>query len=120
MPIDIIALEKAIKRAIPITHLEIQDQSSGCGESYSIVLVSEVSSHNKLSTMILHTNFSCQDFEGKSTLVRHRKGTLSLIAIPNDRIQLTHLVNEFLKEQIAQMHAFSQVNLLAPLTRLWT
>lgn len=44
MPLDIIALEKAIKRAIPVTHLEIEDQSSGCGESYAIVLVSEVGS----------------------------------------------------------------------------
>jgi len=42
MPIDVNALEKAIKRAIPVTHLEIEDQSSGCGENYAIVLVSEV------------------------------------------------------------------------------
>jgi stress-induced morphogen len=42
MPIDKIALEKVIKRAFPVTHLEINDESSGCGESYSIVLVSEV------------------------------------------------------------------------------
>ena len=42
MPIDTIALEKAIKRAIPVTHLEIEDQSSGCGGNYAIVLVSEV------------------------------------------------------------------------------
>lgn len=81
MPIDIIALEKAIKRAIPITHLEIQDQSSGCGDSYAIVLVSEVSSHNKSSTMILHTNFRCQVFEEKTTLARHKMGTLPLIVI---------------------------------------
>ncbi|PPQ80460.1 hypothetical protein CVT26_003928 [Gymnopilus dilepis] len=71
MPIDTIALEKAIKRAIPVTHLEIEDQSSGCGDNYAIVLVSEV-------------------FEKKTTLQRHR------------------MVNELLKDQIAQMHAFSQ------------
>ncbi|KAF9480656.1 bola-like protein [Pholiota conissans] len=71
MPIDTIALEKAIKRAIPVTHLEIEDQSSGCGDSYAIVLVSEA-------------------FQGKTTLARHR------------------MVNELLKDQIAQMHAFSQ------------
>ncbi|CAA7262585.1 hypothetical protein NLJ89_g9419 [Agrocybe chaxingu] len=71
MPIDVIALEKAIKRAIPVTHLEIVDQSSGCGDSYAIVLVSE-------------------SFQGKSTLARHR------------------MVNDLLKDQIAQMHAFSQ------------
>ncbi|PPR02832.1 hypothetical protein CVT24_002229 [Panaeolus cyanescens] len=68
MPIDKIALEKAIKRAIPVSHLEIEDQSSGCGESYAIVLV----------------------FQGKTTLARHR------------------FINELLKDQIAQMHAFSQ------------
>jgi len=45
MPIDVVALEKAIKRAIPVTHLEIEDQSSGCGENYAIILVSEVSVH---------------------------------------------------------------------------
>ncbi|KAF8154022.1 bola protein [Crassisporium funariophilum] len=71
MPIDTIALEKAIKRAIPVTHLEIEDQSSGCGENYAIVLVSEA-------------------FQGKPTLARHR------------------MVNELLKDQISQMHAFSQ------------
>lgn len=42
MPIDTTALEKAIKRAVPVTYLEIQDQSDGCGDSYAIVLVSEV------------------------------------------------------------------------------
>ena len=46
MPIDTVALEKAIKRAIPVTYLEIEDQSSGCGESYAIVLVSEVGSRS--------------------------------------------------------------------------
>ncbi|KAF5314340.1 hypothetical protein D9619_011907 [Psilocybe cf. subviscida] len=71
MPIDMIAFEKAIKRAIPVTHLEIEDQSSGCGDNYAIVLVSEA-------------------FQGKTTLARHR------------------MVNELLKDQIAQMHAFSQ------------
>lgn len=48
MPIDTIALEKAVKRAIPVTHLEIEDQSSGCGENYSIVLVSEASLHSTI------------------------------------------------------------------------
>lgn len=42
MPIDPTTFEKAIKRAMPVNHLEIQDQSSGCGDSYAIVLVSEV------------------------------------------------------------------------------
>lgn len=71
MPIDISTLQKAIKRAIPVTHLEIEDTSNGCGENYSVLIVSEA-------------------FVGKTTLARHR------------------LVNELLKDQIAQMHAFSQ------------
>ncbi|EJT97974.1 bola-like protein [Dacryopinax primogenitus] len=50
---------------------EIQDQSSGCGENYYVLIVSD-------------------DFEGLITLKRHR------------------LVNEILKKQIAEMHAFSQ------------
>ncbi|KAJ7115881.1 bola protein [Mycena epipterygia] len=72
MPIDTANLEAAIRKSLNCSHLEIQDQSSGCGENYAILLVSD-------------------DFEGKSTLVRHR------------------WVNQLLKDEIAQMHAFSQV-----------
>ncbi|RDB19629.1 putative bolA-like protein C8C9.11 [Hypsizygus marmoreus] len=71
MPVNTNDLEAAIRNAFPVDHLEITDQSSGCGESYSIVLVSEA-------------------FEGLSTLKKHR------------------LINELLKAEIAQMHAFSQ------------
>jgi len=71
VPVNLVDLEDAIRNAIPVIHLEIQDHSSGCGENYAVVLVSPA-------------------FEGKSTLARHR------------------LVNELLKNQIAQMHAFSQ------------
>ena len=53
MPIDTTALEKAIKRAIPVTYLEIQDQSNGCGDSYAIVIVSEVGTDSKSSTALL-------------------------------------------------------------------
>lgn len=35
-------LESAIRTAIPVTHLDIIDQSSGCGENYAILVVSEV------------------------------------------------------------------------------
>jgi hypothetical protein len=35
-------LESAIRSAIPVLHLEIIDQSSGCGENYAILVVSEV------------------------------------------------------------------------------
>ncbi|KAF8918286.1 hypothetical protein CPB85DRAFT_1281259 [Mucidula mucida] len=53
MPINTEELEMAIRHALPVTHLYIEDESNGCGENYSIVLVSE-------------------SFEGKSTLARHR------------------------------------------------
>ena len=39
-------LEKAIRAAFPIIHLEIEDTSSGCGENYSVFIVSPVSPHN--------------------------------------------------------------------------
>jgi stress-induced morphogen len=46
MGIDTKALEDAIRNAVEgITHLEIKDQSSGCGENYAVLIVSEVSSH---------------------------------------------------------------------------
>ncbi|PCH42984.1 bola-like protein [Wolfiporia cocos MD-104 SS10] len=53
MPISSTELEGAIRSAIPITHLEIIDQSSGCGENYAVFVVSAA-------------------FEGKNTLARHR------------------------------------------------
>ncbi|RPD60838.1 bola-like protein [Lentinus tigrinus ALCF2SS1-7] len=67
-------LEAAIRAAIPVIHLEIEDTSNGCGENYAVFVVSEA-------------------FEGKNTLARHR------------------FINEVLKGQIAQMHAFSQKTL---------
>ncbi|KAK0447896.1 bola-like protein [Desarmillaria tabescens] len=71
MPVNTKDLENAIRNAISVTYLKIEDQSSGCGENYAIILVSEA-------------------FEGKSTLARHR------------------WINELLKNEISQMHAFSQ------------
>lgn len=53
MALDVAAFEAAAREALPITALEIEDQSSGCGESFAVVLVSEA-------------------FQGKSTLARHR------------------------------------------------
>lgn len=43
MPINTEELEMAIRHALPVNHLYIEDESNGCGENYSIVLVSEVS-----------------------------------------------------------------------------
>ncbi|KAM5538835.1 hypothetical protein V8D89_007557 [Ganoderma adspersum] len=71
MPISAADLETAIRRAMPVLHLEIEDTSNGCGENYEVFVVSSA-------------------FEGKNTLARHR------------------FINEVLKDQIAQMHAFSQ------------
>ena len=42
MPITIAELEQAIRDAFPVTHLHIEDQSSGCGENYAVLLVSPV------------------------------------------------------------------------------
>jgi stress-induced morphogen len=42
MPVNTTDLENAIRDAIPVVHLEIEDQSNGCGENYAIILVSEV------------------------------------------------------------------------------
>ncbi|KII83836.1 hypothetical protein PLICRDRAFT_180168 [Plicaturopsis crispa FD-325 SS-3] len=71
MAVDVKALESAIRGAVSVSHLDIEDQSNGCGENYAIIIVSP-------------------DFEGKTTLARHR------------------WVNDLLKNEIAQMHAFSQ------------
>ncbi|KAG9087046.1 hypothetical protein FS749_003207 [Ceratobasidium sp. UAMH 11750] len=71
MPISAAALEKSLRDAFDPTHLEILDTSNGCGENYSVVIVSK-------------------SFEGKTTLTRHR------------------MVNDQLKDDISQMHAFSQ------------
>ena len=35
-------IETTLRNAIPVSHLEIVDQSSGCGENYAIFVVSEV------------------------------------------------------------------------------
>ncbi|KAH0579810.1 hypothetical protein J132_05708 [Termitomyces sp. J132] len=71
MPVNTADLEASIRKAFPVRYLEIQDQSSGCGENYAVTIVSEA-------------------FEGLSTLKKHR------------------IINELLKGEISQMHAFSQ------------
>jgi stress-induced morphogen len=52
MPVNLADLEHAIRNAIPVVHLEIQDHSSGCGENYAIVLVSSVHSISSYSHVI--------------------------------------------------------------------
>ncbi|KLO15243.1 bola family protein [Schizopora paradoxa] len=58
----------------PTDEFQVIDQSSGCGESYKVIIVSNT-------------------FEGKKTFARHK------------------YVNAALKEEIAKMHAFSQISL---------
>jgi len=41
--ISVAKLEKAIHSKFSVHHLEVLDVSDGCGESYSILLVSDVS-----------------------------------------------------------------------------
>ncbi len=43
MPVSAQDIEDTLRAAIPIEHLDIVDQSSGCGDSYAILVVSEVS-----------------------------------------------------------------------------
>jgi len=42
MPVSLIDLEAALRNGIPVTHLEVVDESSGCGEKYSVFVVSDV------------------------------------------------------------------------------
>ncbi|KAI0027525.1 bola-like protein [Vararia minispora EC-137] len=74
MPVLASDIENVIRTNLPVTHLEVVDESSGCGENYRVLIVSEA-------------------FEGKSTLARHR------------------LINELLKAEISQIHAFTQKTL---------
>lgn len=74
MPVTKVDLEAAIKRAIPVTHLEIEDQSSGCGDNYAIILVSDVRILPSSSRLAF---ISFQAFQGMSTLARHRMGDYS-------------------------------------------
>ncbi|KAF8341221.1 bola protein [Cantharellus anzutake] len=74
MPVSPEVIEETLKRSLNIIHLSITDTSSGCGQNYEVLIVSD-------------------DFEGKKTLERHK------------------LVNEILKDVVAQLHAFSQKSL---------
>ena len=43
MPVTAEELTNTLKAGLPLTHLEIVDDSDGCGEKYSVLIVSEVS-----------------------------------------------------------------------------
>ncbi len=42
MTVTLEELEAAIRAAIDVTHIEVVDNSSGCGEKYSVLIVSKV------------------------------------------------------------------------------
>lgn len=58
MPVNLDVLESAIRNAVPVAHLEIEDQSNGCGDNYAIVLVSEVS--HRFSLILDYNTWSSQ------------------------------------------------------------
>ena len=60
MPVSAATLEIAIKRAIPVAHLEIRDDSDGCGDKYTVLIVSEV---RQFSISIEFLGFSYRHFE---------------------------------------------------------
>ncbi|KAG8935489.1 hypothetical protein FRC02_008041 [Tulasnella sp. 418] len=93
MPVTPKDIELTLKAAFPeMKYLEITDTSSGCGSSYAVIIINPT-------------------FEGKMTLARHRWGTLSSVAI-GPGTPMTYVpsatVNDIMREQIKQMHAFSQ------------
>jgi hypothetical protein len=49
MPVTLNDLETAVRAAIQVTHMEVEDKSDGCGNSYFVLIVSKV-----VDTDILH------------------------------------------------------------------
>jgi hypothetical protein len=43
MPITPAELEAAVRAAIQVTHIEVEDNSGSCGDNYSVLIVSKVS-----------------------------------------------------------------------------
>ena len=43
MPVTREELEAAIRAAVQVTHMEVEDDSGSCGDKYSVLIVSEVS-----------------------------------------------------------------------------
>ena len=46
MPVSREELEAAIRAKIQVTHVEVEDNSSGCGENFSVLIVSKVVDRN--------------------------------------------------------------------------
>jgi stress-induced morphogen len=49
MPITREELEAVIRAAIPVTKVNVEDNSGGCGEKYSVLIVSKVPSNPTVS-----------------------------------------------------------------------
>ncbi|KAF9515836.1 hypothetical protein BS47DRAFT_1315749, partial [Hydnum rufescens UP504] len=73
MPVTIAALEDALRSSLTILHLVIEDTSSGCGENYSVIIVSD-------------------DFEGKTTLATAQD--LVLNEVLKDQIAAIHAFSQ--------------------------
>ena len=106
MPIDLKILDEAIRVALPVSHLDIEDQSKGCGDSYAIVIVSEVASVS--SPLVSQAELSLRRLTEnlRWRVIVWVRGELSFWCSFDD---YSPTVNDLLKDQIAQMHAFSQV-----------
>jgi len=63
--ISVTKLEKAIHSVFSVHHLEVLDVSDGCGESYSILLVSDVSNLAILIVIIVILLTSCRTLRAK-------------------------------------------------------
>ncbi|KAG2369447.1 bola-like protein, partial [Suillus spraguei] len=50
-------ISSACRAAFPVSSLDIEDQSSGCGSSYAILLVSEVRLRGK-TTLAMHRSIN--------------------------------------------------------------
>jgi len=106
MPIDLKFLDEAIRVALPVSHLDIEDQSNGCGDSYAIVIVSEVASLSSPLDSHAELSLRCLTENLRLRVIVWVRDELGFCCTFDD---YSPTVNDLLKDQIAQMHAFSQV-----------
>ena len=77
MPISAADLETAIRRAMPVLHLEIEDTSNGCGENYEVFVVSSVS----IPKIHLGTGYSHEHFGARRSRERTRSRDTGSVSI---------------------------------------
>jgi stress-induced morphogen len=116
MPVTREELEAAIRAAIQVTHVNVEDNSGGCGEKYSVLIVSKVLFFSLNSDGRTDSNDWTMD--GLPGLRRQDDaGTAqdwyyiftTCFSCPHLYQYKPSAVNEVLKTQIAQIHAFTQV-----------